>query len=128
MAKTHAKPKSPAGRKQMPREHPGPWGSVLWDHLDEIRSMRRARKRWLDIETHLRQQHGIRITQRAIRNFFARATDPKQKRPLGWEEPARPAPAPSSPPVPAPEASKRPTARQLNQIIQPDINPFEIQP
>src|SRR5438309_630886 len=84
--KTPVMPKTPkpqTARKPAPREHPGPWGSVLWDHLDEIRALRRKRKRWEDIALHLEKERGVKLTSRSIRNFFARAV--KAKLPLGFE-------------------------------------------
>jgi hypothetical protein len=65
--------------------HTGPWGSVLWDHLNEIRALRIKRKSWKDIASHLKTEHGIGVQPRAVRNFFVRIRNPKLKIPAGLE-------------------------------------------
>jgi hypothetical protein len=95
-----SKPRPRPKGSQPPRDHPGPWGSVLWDHLEAIRDLRRKRKRWSDIAVHLEKEHGVKITSRAIRNFFARAI--KAKLPLGFEPTSL---LPKASPTPAPPAS-----------------------
>ena len=48
-------------------------------------SMRRARKKWREIAEYLTEQKRVPISPSAVRNFFARATDPDRSRPLGFE-------------------------------------------
>jgi hypothetical protein len=66
------------------QKHSGPWACPLWDHVDEIRSLRMARKSWEEVSVQM-EKHDIRLKARAIRNFFLRATDPNLKLPLGLE-------------------------------------------
>jgi hypothetical protein len=68
-----------------------PWQSKLWDHLEEIRSLRRARATWKDIAAHLGEKHGVQITAAAVRNFFVRSRNPNLRLPDGLEH-LRPAP------------------------------------
>jgi hypothetical protein len=89
--------------------------------------MRRSRKGWQEIADHLEKQHGLKVTHRTLFRFFARATDPKRKRPLGFEEahPATPAaPELSTDQTPAaraaaPSASQK--AREQARRIQHDF-------
>ena len=68
-----------------PEKHPVAWQSPLWEHLDLIRSMRRARKGWKVIADHLKAAHGISVNYRTVIRFYARATKPKKgKLPLGF--------------------------------------------
>jgi hypothetical protein len=78
----------------VPKTHPPAWGSALWPHVELIRDMRRRRKKWADITIELERQYGIKLSLTTVRNFFARATNPKRRRPLGFED----APSPPSPP------------------------------
>ena len=102
----------------MPDNLPKAFQSPLWPHLEEIRALRRARKMWVEIAQHLEQKHGIKMTYRAVRNFFVRATNPNRRIPAGLEEyvgaapalpsptppPAKPAPHPTPSPPPKPAA------------------------
>ncbi|MBV8228283.1 MAG: hypothetical protein JO232_24170 [Verrucomicrobia bacterium] len=82
--------------KRGPKEHPGPWGSKLWDHLQEIRSYRRARMKWKDIAAELgKKDPPVVITPAAVRNFFIRSRSPKLKLPAGLEH-LRPNPEPEA--------------------------------
>jgi hypothetical protein len=63
-----------------------PWRSLLLPHLDEIRAMRRARRTWREIATHLRAAHGIKIAPSNVYRFFKRAVQGR-KLPLGFEDP-----------------------------------------
>lgn len=72
-------------KKVTPRNHPSPWGSALWDHLEEIKALRGQRKKWQEITDHLVGQYGIKITHRAVRNFFVRSLDPNRRIPAGFE-------------------------------------------
>jgi hypothetical protein len=65
--------------------HTGPWGSVLWDHLNEIRVLRIKRKSWKDIASQLKIEHGIEVQPRTVRNFFVRSRSPKLKIPAGLD-------------------------------------------
>lgn len=64
-------------KKGGPKEHPKPWASALWGYRDEIHGLRLQRKTWQEIADHLEQKHSVKITSRAIRNFFVRSRDPK---------------------------------------------------
>src|SRR5258707_15413930 len=59
-----------------PAVHPKPFQSALWNHLEEIRQMRRARKMWIEIAAHLKEAHGLEVSYRTIRNFFIRTRSP----------------------------------------------------
>lgn len=122
----------------MPDNLPKAFQSALWPHLDEIRALRRSRKMWVEIAQHLEQKHDIKMTYRAIRNFFVRATSPNRRIPYGMEnhvgaaprQPASSAPAPPQPAAPPeqpttprasePEAPNRPAdlADQINARIE----------
>lgn len=129
MAKKKPKPKpTRAYNRTMPENPPKAFQSPLWPHLEEIRSLRRARKTWLEIAEHLQQRHGLKITLRAVRNFFVRATNPNRRIPAGLEEhvhapPRHPAPVPppsNALPVP-PAAAPNPLEEQdpLLRIEEP---------
>jgi IS5 family transposase len=105
------KPVKPA----MPKEHPKPFQSSLWPHLETIREMRRARKMWTEIAEHLKTK-GVTVSYRTVRNFFLRTRSPKRRIPAGFEEalgvvPKERAAVPSGPAQPATE--------------RPDYEPFE---
>ena len=109
---TKGKPR--AYNRRMPDKPPKAFQSALWPHLEEIRSLRRARKMWPEIAEHLHQKHGIRMTYRAIRNFFVRATNPNRRIPIGMEEhvgapPRQPVPAGPAQPAAAHQAPARPS-------------------
>jgi hypothetical protein len=46
----------------------------LWAHLDEIRQLRKARRKWKDIAHHFSEAYQIQRTPSAIYRFFKRAT------------------------------------------------------
>jgi hypothetical protein len=83
----------------VPREHPRAWGSVLWDHRDEVLSLRRARKTWKEIGEQLEKDHGVKLAHRTIRNFFDRYSRRLRKKgfPVGYEPQPSNLPAPDSP-------------------------------
>ena len=89
----------------IPKSHPPAWGSALWQHVDTIRLMRRSRKKWREIADYLTHEKGVPISAPSVRNFFARATDPKKSRPLGFE------PVPLDPPPQSAPAVQQPTER-----------------
>jgi IS5 family transposase len=64
-----------------PAVHPKPFQSALWNHLEEIRQMRRARKMWAEIAAHLKEAHGLEVSYRTIRNFFIRTRSPNRRYP-----------------------------------------------
>jgi hypothetical protein len=57
----------------------GPFQSPLWDHLDQIKKLRMARKTWKAIA----EQLPVRLTPRSVRNFFVRYRNAKL--PAGFE-------------------------------------------
>jgi hypothetical protein len=82
----------------VPKEHPRAWNSALWDHVEAIRTLRRARKTWKEIGEHLEREHGLKLAHRTIRNFYVRYTRRLRSKtlPAGYEpdnEAAAPAPA-----------------------------------
>ena len=68
--------------KRMPGAHPKPYESVLWQHLDTIRLLRRQRKTWAAIAAHLERAHGLKTSFRAVHKFFKRAA----RIPLGFND------------------------------------------
>jgi hypothetical protein len=108
-----------------PTPHRGPWSSPLWDHLEDIRDMRRKRKRWLDVANHLKQQHGIKITPRAVRNFFVRATARIKAGtlPAGFEAPAPTKTAPAQPDAGAPPESPAAPAKLSRSELTKKVTP-----
>jgi hypothetical protein len=70
--------------KRMPNAHPKPYESALWQHLDTIRLLRRQRKTWAAIATHLEQAHGFKTSIRAVHKFFKRASGARI--PLGFSD------------------------------------------
>jgi IS5 family transposase len=112
----------------MPKEHPKPFQSSLWPHLDTIRQMRRERKMWTEIADHLKTK-GVTVSYRTVRNFFLRTRSPKRRIPAGFEEalgvipkppaairegPAQPAANPPPPPV-KPESFEAEYDRRLKE-------------
>jgi hypothetical protein len=100
------KPKTRVYNRTMPREHPRAFQSPLWPHLEEIRALRRARKMWVEIAEHLERTHHVKVSYRAVRNFFVRTQNPKRRIPAGLEEhvgakPAAPVPPAAAAPAPA---------------------------
>jgi hypothetical protein len=60
-------------KKRTPEVHPKPYESPLWQHLETIRALRRQRKTWAAIATHLEETQGLKTSLRTVRNFFKRA-------------------------------------------------------
>jgi hypothetical protein len=58
----------------MPRAHPKPYESALWQHLETIRLLRRQRTTWAAIAANLEQAHGLKTSTRAVHKFFKRAS------------------------------------------------------
>jgi hypothetical protein len=56
---------------------------VLWPHLEQIRALRFQRKKWKDIQAIIATEHGVKVTERAVRNFFVRSRTAKL--PVGLE-------------------------------------------
>jgi hypothetical protein len=117
-------PKKRTHNTQMPREHPKPYQSKLWDHLEEIRAMRHARKMWPEIAEHLKAAHGIEVSYRTVRNFFVRTRKPKQRIPAGFEGILGVAAKPSPAPVP-PASVPAPPPVTPEATGQPDWEPVE---
>ncbi|HEV2947210.1 MAG TPA: hypothetical protein VGX70_07525 [Gemmataceae bacterium] len=92
-----------------PAVHPKPFQSALWNHLEEIRQMRRARKMWAEIAAHLKEAHGLEVSYRTIRNFFIRTRSPNRRIPAGFEESLGAQPVPHSGPVPGSALPAPPT-------------------
>jgi hypothetical protein len=99
-------------RPNMPKEHPKPFQSQLWPHLETIRQMRRERKMWTEIADHLKTK-GVTVSYRTVRNFFLRTRSPKRRIPAGFEEalgvvPKQPATVPAGPAQPAASVRSQP--------------------
>jgi hypothetical protein len=99
-----SKKRTKVGKIVVPKHHPVAWQSALWDHLEEIRALRRKRQTWRQIAQQLRDEHRLEISYQAVRNFFVRATAPKRRIPVGLEHvvgatPRRPAAPPPASPV-----------------------------
>jgi IS5 family transposase len=99
-------------KPNVPKEHPKPFQSQLWPHLETIRQMRRERKMWTEIADHLKTK-GVTVSYRTVRNFFLRTRSPKRRIPAGFEEalgviPKQPAPAAPAPARPAAGAKPEP--------------------
>jgi len=111
-------------QKRGPLEHPGPWVSELWNHLEEIRTLRMQRKTWKQISKTLADKTpSVKITPRTVRNFFVRSRDPKLTLPAGLEH-LRPIP----PPQPAPDQPAREVhARKETPETKPDPLSTEVQ-
>jgi hypothetical protein len=88
-----------AGKEVSAKGHPGPWGSVLWDYLEDIRKWRMARTKWIDVVVLLKNEKGIIITPAAVRNFFVRSRNPNLKLPDYLEHLRPHPPAPLAAPV-----------------------------
>ena len=67
-------------------EHPRPYRSRLWEHLDEIRQLRRRRWTWREITEHLHREHGVSVTLWTVQKFARRVANGKRQ-PL-WFGPA----------------------------------------
>jgi hypothetical protein len=99
----------------MSAKHPGPWGSLLWNHIEEIRSLRIQRKRWKDIAEHLEKERGVKTSARAVRNFFVRSRNPKLRLPAGLEHLR----AHSTATVPPPAATSPGPPARREDLIDP---------
>ncbi len=112
-----------------PAVHPKPFQSALWNHLEEIRQMRRARKMWAEIAAHLKEAHGLEVSYRTIRNFFIRTRSPNRRIPAGFEESlgAQPVPHPGPVPgsaLPAPPTKPVPAPGDPEFIVpEPEMSP-----
>jgi hypothetical protein len=53
-------------------EHPAPFASALWAHVETIKRMRLARKSWVAIARHLETDHGIKVSPPTLYNFMRR--------------------------------------------------------
>jgi hypothetical protein len=116
------KAKAPKTPKVAPKDHPPAWSSVLWPHLDTIRSLRRQRKTWLAITEHLKNDHGITITHRSVRNFFKRSVNVKL--PLGFEDPVPSPPVtphPTNPAADAPAMTFKDKLLAKKPLPKPDV-------
>jgi hypothetical protein len=126
-----SKPRSPSRKpKVAPQEHPRAWGSVLWDHRDEVLAMRRGRKTWKEITEHLAQTHGVKLTYGTVRNFFVRYSKRLKTKnfPVGYgPEPTIADPLPVSQPSPdsQPITTDQPTTEDLSKVAKNKrINPW----
>lgn len=69
--------------KPLPRSHPHPFQSDLWNYLDQIRNWRRQKRTWREIAEALGTGYGIQISFQAVHDFFKRASRRKSL-PLGF--------------------------------------------
>jgi hypothetical protein len=125
-----------AGQEAAAKDHPGPWGSVLWDHLEEIRKWRMARTKWTDVVVRLKEEHNITITAAAARNFFVRSRNPNLKLPDYLEHLRATPPSPPTPSQPAEDVNAKEENKgdvydealdaHLKQKQKPKTPPFKI--
>lgn len=110
----------------VPKEHPRAWNSALWDHVETLRTLRRSRKTWKEIAGHLEKAHGLKLSDRTIRNFFVRYTERSRAGtlPAGYEPepPVRPSgpettPAEQAPPSRSPRLSKSELTKKVPTSI-----------
>ena len=105
------------GHEAASKPHPGPWGSVLWDHLEDIRKWRMKRTKWEDVVILLKER-GVTITPAAVRNFFVRSRNPNLKLP-DYLEHLRPPPSPKfSEPTTKQEAPAQPQQTMAPEPIE----------
>lgn len=87
------------GKKGPPTQHPKPFQSVLWPHLELIRNRRRQRQPWRVIVEELHNQHGVQATLPTLMRFFQRVSQRTQDGktsptlPLGFAEVVEDTPA-----------------------------------
>ena len=94
-------------------DHPPAWGSPLWPHVDEIKSMRKRRQTWREIAEFLEATHGVKTTRGTVQRFFKRAKELKKSLPLGFDtmtgaEPGSDTPSEMRKPEPSKTASPEP--------------------
>jgi len=73
-----------------------PYRSKLWNHVEEIRSLRFKRQSWRAIARTLAESHGLKVAPTTITRWFQRAAGKRWRVPLGFET-ARPKPKPVEP-------------------------------
>jgi hypothetical protein len=59
--------------RRVPQIHAKPYQSLLWKHLETIRTLRRKRETWAMIAWHLEDTHGLKVTRATVFKFFKRA-------------------------------------------------------
>lgn len=108
----------------VPKEHPRAWNSALWDHVETIRTLRRSRKTWKEIAEHLAKGHGLKLSDRTIRNFYVRYTARLRAGtlPAGYEPEPQPTPLPPEPQTPT--RSPRPAAMSKAELTKKVITPI----
>ena len=88
-------------------EMPGkPFQSKLNPYLDEIRTLRRARKTWQEIADAITERHGIKTNASSVYEFARRRAN--RPAPFGFDEPTSTNAAPVGEPVPPPVAQGEP--------------------
>jgi hypothetical protein len=102
----------------VPKEHPRAWNSALWDHVETIRTLRRSRKTWKEVAGHLEKAHGLKLSDRTIRNFYVRYTARLRAGtlPAGYEPEPQPTPLPPEPQTPT--RSPRPAAMSKAELTK----------
>jgi hypothetical protein len=109
---------------RMPQDHPRPFGSVLWDHLEEVRTLREERKTWPEIVRFLQAHYDLTITAAAVRNFFVRSRNPKRRIPAGFERTAVAGVAQTDQRSSAQRAAPRSKAGGIPVKTEPDYEQF----
>ena len=64
-------------------DNPGPYRSVLWAHLEEIRSWRALGDTWKEIASKLFRIHNIKVSTQGVHLFFKRSD--KVREPIGMK-------------------------------------------
>lgn len=127
-------------KKQPVRNHPRPFRSPLWPHVDLIRSERQAHKTWEEIAQKLQREFGITTHFTTIYNFLKRVSERnrkgKRKLPLGYDPVSDSAPSAQEPPPdpqltikfepPRPSKGPNPSNEDKPLDYVERINPYKI--
>ena len=97
VVKSTEKPRKHNRRPASGDNHPAPFESALWPHVELIKKLRLGRKTWVSIAAILQKQHGVSVKPVTIYNFLKRYA--KRARagtlPLGFEPITPPSSQPS---------------------------------
>jgi hypothetical protein len=111
VATSSEKPK-PKGKRPGPgTNHPAPFDSALWKHLDDIKRMRLGRKTWVQIAQHLATV-GVTVHPVTVFRFIQRVSRRKSL-PLGYQPIETPL---MQTPPPKPEPGYKPGDRYRKKL------------
>ena len=97
-------------------ERPKPFQTPLWEHLDEIRAMRRRKRTWREIAQWLSTEHNISVRHNTVLAFFKRVSRRKQP-PLGYPE-DRNQTRPHGDHIRSPKLEARSEGRRIDDLIE----------